>query len=309
MELILGLLGLALLVIVYLRKWLLRREIPQQQAMDFNGEHFAVGSATLSRSGPQQARQSVVVVHGFVENFLYFTEYYADPALELTLLTSADYHVPANRARVQQADWASPPTERPGTIAYDAQVLIQAMCHLVTGTDVRVHGHSRGGAVVIEAARRRPDLFERAEIILEAPVLPQGKPYAELSASVRWFLPFVLPFWQQQPISPRNKGLWGPLDNPRKRELIMGLPFNARHCSTLMTNIRDIASWMASTTTEAYQPLKRGAILVPENDKVLAPASMLASASQAENLQVISIAGGSHFVIPDNPQSIPPLST
>lgn len=307
MELILGFLGLAVLVVFYLRKWLLRKDIPQQQAIEYSGDVFSVGAATLARSGPQQARHSVIAVHGFVENFLYFTEFYKDPALELILFTSADYHTPVTRPNAKVPDWAKAPNERQGSIAYDAEVLIQALEHLVTGEEVRVHGHSRGGAVILEAARRRPDLFEQAEVILEAPVLPQGKPYAELSAGVRWFLPFVLPFWQQQPISPRNKAIWGPLDDKRKRSLIMGLPFNPRHCSTMMANLKDMAAWMPGTGTEVYQHVKRGAILVPDNDKVLDPKAMLASARQAENLQVIAVEAGSHFVIPDHPDSIPPL--
>ncbi|SDU33756.1 alpha/beta hydrolase [Halopseudomonas salegens] len=307
MELILGFIGLAVLVVFYLRRWLLRKEIPQQQAIEYSGELFAVGAATLARSGPDTPRQSVIAVHGFVENFLYFTEFYKDPALELILFTSADYHTPVTRLKPITPDWATVPKARPGTIAYDADVLNQALEHLARGQDVRVHGHSRGGAVVLEAARRRPDLFEQVEVILEAPVLPQGKPCAEIPPHLLWFVPFVLPFWQQQPISPRNKAIWGPLDDRRKRSLIMGLPFNPRHCSTLMANLKDMGSWMPGTGSEIYQNVKRGAILVPGNDHVLDPGAMLASAQQAENLQVIEIAGGSHFVIPDNPESIPPL--
>jgi len=309
MESLIGFLGLAVLVVVYLRRWLLRREIPQQQATTFKGELYSVGQATIARRTSAQApKVSVVVMPGFMENFLYFTEHYADPAIELILITSAYYHVTVLDYRPTGPAWSETPAAAPGSIAYDAEVLNLALRNLVTTGNVRVHGHSRGGAVTLEAARQQPALFENTEVILEAPVLPQGKPYSPLPPTARWFLPFFLPMWQQQPISARNRALWGPLDNTRKRELIMGLPFNPRHCSTMDANLRDMAQWMDNTRCEIYQHVKRGAILVPGKDRILRSDAMRASAQQAENLQVIEIEGGSHFVIADHPDSIPPLT-
>ena len=307
MESLIGITGLALLVIFYLRKYLLRKESPQQQALPFDGELFQVGLACIAKRAHSGATSTVIVIPGFVENFLYFTEYYAAPTIELILLTSADYHVPVTRPRFSTAQWAKPPKARPGSIAYDAAVLNLALTHLVTTQNVRVHGHSRGGAVALEAARQQPALFEQVEVVLEAPVLPQGLPYAPLPGIVRWCLPFFLPFWQQQPINDRNRSIWGPLDNPRKRELIMGVPFNPKRAAIMLANLKDMADWMPNTGTDIYQYVKRGAILVPGDDRVLQSAAMLASARQAENLQIIEIEGGSHFVLPDHPDSIPPL--
>lgn len=309
MESLIGFLGLAVLIIVYLRRWLLRREIPQQQGASFKGELFTVGQATVARVAQRQTPTvSVIVMPGFMENFLYFTEYYADPSIELILITSADYHVPALNLRATVPAWSVAPKTPPGSITYDAAVLNLALRHLVSTDNVRVHGHSRGGAVTLEAARQEPALFENIEVILEAPVLPQGKPYAPLPPIARWFVPFYLPVWQQQPISSRNRSLWGPLDNQRKRELIMGLPFNPRHCSTMLVNLKDMAQWMDQNGSDIYQHVKRGAVLVPGKDRILRSDAMRASAHQAENLQVIDIEGGSHFVLTDNPDSIPPLS-
>lgn len=307
MESLIGIIGLALLVIFYLRKYLLRKESAQQQAMTFDGELFPVGQACLAKRAHHGATSTVIVIPGFMENFLYFTEHYADPAIELILLTSADYHVPVTHPRFTSASWAKPPKARAGSIAYDAAVLNLALTHLVTTQNVRVHGHSRGGAVTLEAARQQPALFEQVEVVLEAPVLPQGLPYAPLPAALRWCLPFLLPFWQQQPINDRNRHIWGPLENPRKRELIMGVPFNPKRAGIMLANLKDMADWMPNTSTDIYQHVKRGAILVPGHDRILQSAAMLASARQAENLQIIEIDGGSHFVLPDHPESIPPL--
>ncbi len=215
--------------------------------------------------------------------------------------------MPVSQPTYTTANWARTPDYRAGTIAYDAAVLNLALEHLVSTRQVRVHGHSRGGAVALEAARQRPDLFESVEVILEAPVLPQGKPYAEVPAIARWLFPFFLLLWQQQPISDRNRAVWGSLENPRKRELIWGYPFNARHCSTLVTNIADMNRWMAETGTDSYRCVQRGAIVVPARDRVLDPRAMLSSARQAENLQIIEVEDCSHFVILDQPEAIPPL--
>jgi pimeloyl-ACP methyl ester carboxylesterase len=186
-------------------------------------------------------------------------------------------------------------------------VLVQALEHLGTTDIVRVHGHSRGGAIVLEAARLRPDLFERVEVILEAPVLPQGRPYAVMPNWALWFLPFFLAGWQQNPINERNRALWGPLDDPQKRRLIMGYPFNGRRAGVLIANIRDMSRWMEQEDAHLFANLVRGAILVPDRDRVLHPQAMLASASQAQNLQIIEIPGGSHFVVFDQPDRVPPL--
>nr|AGT96415.1 esterase [uncultured bacterium] len=307
MQFLLGLIGLLLLIVTSLRRWLLRRESPQKQAVDFHGELYQVGSAVIARSRADAPAGSVIVMHGFVENFLYFTEHYADPDIQLIMLTSADYHLPVNQPRFTKADWIKIPGQRPGTIAYDAAVLNQALEHLATGTQIRVHGHSRGGAVTLEAARQRPDLFARVEVILEAPVLPQGKPYKAVSPLARWFAPFYLFAWQQQPISPANAKVFGPLDNPRKRELIMALPFNPRYGRTFVNNIKDLADWMDSTGTDIYQHVKFGAILVPSHDLILNASAMLQSAQQAESLQIIEVEGCSHLITADRPDSIPPL--
>ena len=308
MDIVLGLIGLLVLTVVSLRRWLLRREIPLRQAIDFDGELYRVGKGVIARRHCSDPQMSVIVMPGFMENFLYFTEYYADPSIELILLTSSDYHLPVNRPRFAEPAWARPGKASPGSIAADAEMLNLALKHLVRTDKVRVHGHSRGGAVVLEAARLRPDLFEAVEVVLEAPMLPQGKPCMPSSPLMLWATPLLLPLWQQQPINPRNRSLWGPLDNPRKRELIMGTPFTPRNAAIILTNLRDMHSWMQNTGTDIYRHVRRGAILVPHSDRILDPQAMLDSAQQAENLQVIEITGGSHFIIPDHPDSIPPIA-
>src|SRR5699024_2439048 len=166
--------------------------------------------------------------------------------------------------------WAKPSHTVPaGSIEYDAQVLVQALENLPCSDVVRVHGHSRGGAVVVEAAALRPDLFEKVEVVLEAPVLPQGQTVTPLSPVLIWLAPFVFALWRLMPISPLNRGAYGSLENPRKRKLISGLPFNGKRASILIENMRFMDVWMRVRQHDVYRALRRGVVLVPENDKVL----------------------------------------
>lgn len=307
MGLFTGVVVLVLLAGWFTHSWLLDRPVPQRQTVLMEAEVYRVGEAFIARRRSQNPVSSVVVLHGFLENPLYFTRYYQDPAIELIMLTSAGYHLPLQTPVFQQPPWKAAPALATGTIAGDAQVLNLALEHLVTTSAVRVHGHSRGGAVVLEAARQRPDLFEPVEVILEAPVLPQGQLYQPTSRIVHWLMPLVHLLWQRKPTGILRSPIWGPLDDDFKRELILAMPFNPRRSRVLMTNTTDIADWMIHTGPDIYRHVKRGAVLVPERDRVLQSKAMLDSARQAENLQIIEVPDSSHFVLLDNPEAIPPL--
>ena len=307
MGLFTGVVILVLLATWFIHRRLLERPVPQRQTISLDAEVYRVGEAFIVRRRSRNPVCSVVVMHGFLENPLYFSRHYQDPSIELIMLTSAGYHLSLQAPVFQQPPWKAVPALTTGTIGGDAQVLNLALEHLVTTSVVRVHGHSRGGAVALEAARQRPDLFEPVEVILEAPVLPQGQLYQPTSRIVHWLMPLVHLLWQRKPAAILRSPIWGPLDDAFKRELILAMPFNPRRSRVLMTNARDITGWMASTGPDIYRHVKRGAVLVPEQDRVLQSKAMLDSARQAENLQIIEVPDGSHFVLLDNPEAIPPL--
>ncbi|RFA36097.1 alpha/beta fold hydrolase [Alkalilimnicola ehrlichii] len=252
-----------------LREWLLRHEVPQRYREPFDGVMYPVGNAVVAVRDCESPRATVIGMHGFCENFSYFTDLYNDPDVQLILVNSGDYHVPLDQPHYVDASWAETPDAPVGSIEYDAEVLIQALAHLPKSQRIRVHGHSRGGAVVLEAASRRPDLFADVEAILEAPVLPQAAPKKGLPPGTFLLLPFFVPLWRKQPISARNRALWGPVDTPRKRAQIESLPFNPKRTRTLSTNLRLIGEWMRQRDYGIYQHLQRGVILIPEKDKVL----------------------------------------
>lgn len=301
--------GLALLSLLATREWLGRRVGRPRHREAFDGVLYRVGEAVVAeRTAPQPPRATVVCMHGFLENMHYFTEHYAATDVQLILINSADYHVPVSGPHLAEAPWAIAPSAPGGAIAYDADVLTQALEHLPRSGQVRIHGHSRGAAVVLEAARRRPERFRDVEVILEAPVLPGARARVEPPALILWLLPFLMPLWRLKPINPQNRGIWGPLDDPRKLRLIEAYPSNPRRVQTVVSNLRDLSRWMSENDSDLYRNIARGTVLVPGNDKVLDPASMRASARQAgEHLRVVELPGCSHFVVPDQPDSIPPL--
>lgn len=87
----------------------------------------------------------------------------------------------------------------------------------------------------------------------------------------------------------------------------MNTPFNPRSSRLMLANIRDLLNWMGERHTDIYRHVQRGAVLVPAKDRVLDSRTMLGSAQQAENLQIIEVADGNHFILWDNPEAIPPL--
>lgn len=308
MSLVLGVLVGAVALVLVLRQWLLHRECEPSPSEPFDGDVYRVGKAAIAERRCDPPRATVICMHGFVADMRYFTHHYRDPDLQLILLTSCDYHVPISDPRYKTAPWVKVPDAPEGSIPYDAAVLVQALEHLPRTDSIRVHGHSRGGAVVLEAAAMRPDLFQRVEVVLEAPVLPQARTYASMTAIQFWLLAFVIPLWRREPISQRNLKAWGPLENTRKRELIMAFPFNPKRVATMMSNLRGIDDWMHGRDASLFKNVPHATVLVPGKDRVLDTPSMLESARRGgDALKVVTLDGCSHFPLWDCPDALPPL--
>jgi pimeloyl-ACP methyl ester carboxylesterase len=292
--------ALVVVLVLLVARWLLVRRLQAPLELEpFDGAVYRVGEATVLERTSKDPTVTVVCMHGFLESFGYFLPFYSSPGIQLILIVSADYHAPGSATT---PGWARPVDAVPGTIEYDAAVLVQALENLPRTARVRVHGHSRGGAVVLEASMLRPDLFATAEVVLEAPVLPGGKPRNPISAGALWLLPFLIPLWRMQPISKRNQALWGRLDNADKRRAISALPFNPRRIHTMLVNLRSIKAWSERDDAKWLSAV-RGVVLVPGDDQVLEPVSMAASAERARaRLQIVHAPESSHFVLYDAPQ-------
>jgi len=276
----------------------------------FSGKVYSVGKGAVSvRNHSAKATHTVIGVHGFLENHCYFTQSYNDPTTELVLLTCSNYHTPVSGPQAEPAPWEIPIKFLEATIEYDACILTQTMENLPTTEHIRVHGHSRGGAVIIEAVRQRPDLFHNVDVVLEAPVLPQGELHALVNALLEpvshgmW--PWLVRLINSTPSSPYAQAFFGKL-NPRKKQLLSKLFTSTKDHLTIVRNIENIMDWMVRTDFEVYKQVRQGTFLIPRTDRILDRTAMLHSAEQSLNtMRIIETDSSSHFVILDNASWVP----
>lgn len=278
----------------------------------FSGRVYRVGKGAVSvRNHSGEAAQTVIGVHGFLENHCYFTQAYESPTTELILLTCSNYHIPVNGVTPESADWEVPIKHLEATIEYDACILNQALANLPTTDQVRVHGHSRGGAVILEAVRQRPELFENVEIILEAPVLPQAKLHALVTTLLEpvshgmW--PWLIRIINSAPSSAYGQTFFGKM-NPRKKQLLSHLFSATRDHLTIVRNIEDIMAWTERRDVDIYQNIRHGTFLIPQVDRILDRTSMLNSARQSPTtMRIVETEALSHFITLDSKEWIPSL--
>ena len=288
------------------------KPISQTYTEMFSGRVYQVGQGAVSvRNHSGEAEQTVIGVHGFLENHCYFTQLYEQPTTELVLLTCSNYHIPVSGPTVEKPDWEVPIKHPEATIEYDAHILIQALENLPSSERIRVHGHSRGCAIVIEAANRRPELFESVDVVLEAPVMPQGQLHALVLAILEpishgmW--PWVVRAINSTPSSSYGQAFFGKM-NPRKKQLLNKMFTATRNHLTIVRNIENIMAWMERNDYDVLNPIRRGTILVPGMDRILDRQAMLRSAEQSHNtVRIVETDTPSHFVTLDNREWVPPL--
>lgn len=276
----------------------------------FSGRVYRVGRGAVSvRNHSGNATQTVIGVHGFLENHCYFTQAYEAPTTELILLTCSNYHIPVNGVTPETPDWDVPIKHPEATIEYDACILNLALANLPTTDNIRLHGHSRGGAVILEAVAQRPELYENVEIILEAPVLPQGKLHALVTTLLEpvshgmW--PWLIRLINSAPSSAYGQTFFGKM-NPRKKQLLSSLFSATRDHLTIVRNIENIMAWMQRTDTAIYNDVRYGTFLIPRVDRILDRAAMLASARHSPTtMRIVETEAPSHFITLDSKEWVP----
>lgn len=276
----------------------------------FSGRVYKVGKGAVSvRNHSGKAEQTVIGVHGFLENHCYYTQAYDSPTTELILLTCSNYHIPVNGVSPEVPDWEVPIKSLDGTIEYDACILNQAMANLPSTDNIRVHGHSRGGAIILEAIKQRPELYESAEIVLEAPVLPQG----ELSALVKAVLepvshgmwPWVIRLVNTAPSSAYSQAFFGKM-NPRKKVLLGKLFSATRDQLTIVRNLENLIDWMERNDSSVFDNVRHGTFLIPAVDRILDRSAMMASARKSPTtMRIVETEAPSHFITLDSNKWVP----
>ena len=290
------------------------KSIDQTYTEMFSGRVYTVGKGAVSvRNHSGKAENTVIGVHGFLENHCYFTQSYQDATTELILLTCSNYHIPVSGPSPEPAPWEVPIKSLEATIEYDASILNQAMENLPTTENVRVHGHSRGGAVVLEAIRQRPELYEKADVVLEASVLPQGQLHPLVTALLEpvshgmW--PWVIRFINSTPSSSYGQSFFGKM-NARKKQLLNKLFTSTKDHLTIVRNIENIMTWMEKTSFDVYDHINHGTFLIPKVDRILDRGAMLTSAENSPNsVRIIETQASSHFITLDSQEWLPTLDT
>lgn len=280
----------------------------------FSGRVYRVGRGAVSvRNHSGKAQQTVIGVHGFLENHCYFTQAYEAPTTELILLTCSNYHIPVNGVTPEAPQWEVPIKHLEATIEYDACILNQALENLPSTDNIRLHGHSRGGAIILQALAFRPELFTNVEIILEAPVLPQGKLHALVTTLLEpvshgmW--PWLIRLINSAPSSAYGQTFFGKM-NPRKKQLLSKLFSATQDHLTIVRNIENIMAWMERTDTSIYDEVRHGTFLIPQVDRILDRNAMLASARQSPTtMRIIETQAPSHFITLDSKEWVPGFET
>ena len=147
------------------------------------------------------------------------------------------------------------------------------------------------------------------ELVLEAPILPQGRAHPLMLALLEPLSPSMWPWivrlLNSTSNSAYNQTFFGKM-NRRKKKLLSKLFHATKDHLTIVRNIDNLLAWMERTDTSVYQHITRGIVLIPATDRVLDRNAMLASARQGgENLKIVETTAPSHFIILDDKKWIP----
>ena len=316
------LLILMLLLILALhsyRQYWTKRNLPQTDTCEFAGQLLKVEKTYIGfRAAQDSCHRTIICFPGFLEDMRYFQELYKDDEAELILVNNANYHCPFLGAKetddVTELGWPKN-LYKLGTIEYDAFYVGLILERLATGSDIVLHGHSRGGAVVLETGRQYPELTNSTtrtvNAILEAPVLPQARmagkvPNTLPHSVVCYFFPLVLARLRKSSEEQRIKRLMtGPV-TPLKRQLLLSVPNIPRTYATCITNLRSIFSWQRSTPISAYNNFSALTVIMGQRDDVLSNSSMQASVENGQTINkgvsLVKTESTNHFISLERPE-------
>ena len=269
-----------------------------------------------TNKGPQE-KYTIVCFPGFMETMQYFTQLYDQKNVDLIIINNFDYHNPFKNKEIKDLNWKEAIPYAEGTIAYDAAVLNLVIKHLVKTDKIVVHGHSRGGAVTLDAARQNPTDFSHIDILLEAPILPQAR-LPKSAERIFYYggqitVPFLIPLAKHLPSSIRQKSPIFVKNSPRKYELLTPMVANPNSADVMFKQIKDILQWPAVTTFDAFNNGRSCTIVMGESDSILSRRKMKKSALQAEamslsksevNIQIVETQQTDHFISLEQPAQI-----
>ncbi|MFT4613579.1 MAG: pimeloyl-ACP methyl ester carboxylesterase [Bacteroidia bacterium] len=282
---------LILMLHLYRQYWA-NRELAQVHTAEFDGELYKVGETYIARRQGSDASKTIVCFPGFLEDMRYFQALYADTDCELVLVNNAYYHNPFPSLEARPLSWQENPFEM-GTIEHDGFYLGHILRELVGGQRIYLHGHSRGGAVVLEAGRQFPELMQSTErdvtAILEAAVVPQGRNAGKASGPfahriICYLMPIVLGLSRKSGVDKLLKQPMMRPTNDLKTALCQGIYSNARNYKTCVVNVQSIVLWQAQTSHDVYRNFPKITAVIGKRDDVLDNPTMIASAEVGAGL-------------------------
>lgn len=306
---------LALVALVsFARRILANKTWPAPTGEEFNGALLRLGDNLVclpDRSHLDAAtvsRTTLVCFPGFLGDMRYFLDVHRNTPARLVIINNANYQNPFRGVPATTPEWFTGNPYRLGTIAHDAFCVNQVIEHMTGPERVVVHGHSRGGAVVLEAGNQRPELTRDVEAILEAAVVPRGRLYDNGEKKLQpvgfYLFPFILSLMRILPESSRLKSPFMWVTTPIKDKLVAALPFTPRQYATAELNSADIIEWQANTGYASYEHFKRVTLFVGERDGVLCRRAMLDSAAHSSSVSVVETNGTDHFISLERPAEI-----
>ena len=319
---VVSLIVVGLMVFIHIvRSIIMRVKNPPKNHQDFTGDLLQVGKSVVAYQAATHpdinSKRTVVCMHGWLEDHRYFAEVYNSAMDELILINSCDYHMPNTAKVASKVDWQTPNPYPECTIEYDAAVLIMAVKNLATSSNIVLHGHSRGGAVVVEAIKQAPELFAQAQVILEAPMLPEATVARThklpkmvsrvLSKFAVYIFPFAMFYLSRKQVPTSITGEGG--DNHNKRILLSGLFFSAKTAGVLVRNFENMLVWPLQNKMDILHGVRAGCILIGEKDTVLSRRLLLKSANKLnDNFKVIQTQKTGHFISLDIPDQVKTLN-
>ena len=301
------------------REYCARRTLPQIHHADFKGEVMHLGSTYIARRPSSNGSdQTIVCFPGFLEDMRYFQDLYRDSDAELIFVNNANYHfpfvAPGNAVNPVQLDWPANPF-LVGSIEHDAFYLGLILEKLTTGQNITVHGHSRGGAVILDTGRQYPSFGHSAHrpvsVILEAPVLPQARLAGNAANPLQhrlycYLMPIAFARWRH--IS-AHRILKMPMmipTTPRKTELCCSIFSVAKDYRTCVRQVQSIVRWQRQNSVDVFRYFPKITVVIGEKDSTLDRESMKISAEsgRAKNtgVSILETAGTNHFISLEQPE-------
>lgn len=272
----------------------------------FDGTIYQVGDTDIAlRNTSQAASKTVICFPGFLENQRYFLDLYKNTEVELIIINNADYHSEFCSKNALTPEWGMQNPYPVSSIEHDAYILCEVIENIASTDNIIIHGHSRGGAVVLEAAKQRPAVTAKTTALLEAPVLPKAKTVGAFDQFMNlggyYFFPILFGFIRHLPLRYRILPTIAYPLTAEKKQILASLPHVPKRYRTAILNMQNIAEWQRKAEFDVYDHFKQIHIVIPERDAVLCRRAMLRSAQQAHHINVIETRGTNHFISVEQP--------